>query len=64
MCSTWADVQAEVTRVVEEFDQTTSGPTKWPRLTAFLQQQYGNIVREFVRRCEDDCRKQAGGGWR
>jgi hypothetical protein len=62
LCDRWADVQAEVTQLVKEYDHTTSGSTKWPRLATFLQQQYGSIVREFVRRCEDDCKKQVGTG--
>lgn len=54
----WAEVQGEVSRVVYAYDAATSGPTKWPRLTAFLQQQYGHIVRDFVQRCEADAEKK------
>lgn len=50
--SSWADVQAEVSRAIAAYDTSTTGPTKWPRLTMFLQQQYGHMVAEFVQKCE------------
>lgn len=52
------DVQAEVARTIAEYDERTSGPTKWPRLTAFLQQQYGHMVADFVQRCEAEADKK------
>ena len=52
------DVQAEVSRTIAEYDACTSGPTKWPRLTAFLQQQYGHMVADFVQRCETEADKK------
>lgn len=58
--SRWVDVQAEVARAVAEYDAQTSGPTKWPRLTAFLQQQYGHMVADFVQRCEAEADKKVG----
>lgn len=57
----WVDVQAEVARTVAAYDAATSGPTKWPRLTAFLQQQYGHMVADFVQRCEAEADKKVGG---
>lgn len=56
--SRWVDVQGEVSRAVAEYDAETSGPTKWPRLTAFLQQQYGHMVADFVQRCEAEADKK------
>jgi hypothetical protein len=61
--SRWVDVQGEVSRAVAEYDAETSGPTKWPRLTAFLQQQYGHMVADFVQRCEAEADKKVGGCW-
>jgi hypothetical protein len=58
--SRWVDVQGEVTRTVTEYDAATHGPTKWPRLTAFLQQQYGHMVADFVQRCEAEADKRVG----
>lgn len=54
----WVDVQGEVARTVAAYDAATSGPTKWPRLTAFLQQQYGHMVADFVQRCEAEADKK------
>lgn len=67
--SRWVDVQAEVSRTVAEYDAQTSGPTKWLGLTACLQQQYGQMVADFVQRCEAEADKKVGqgalgGGWR
>lgn len=56
--SRWVDVQGEVARTISEYDEQTSGPTKWPRLTAFLQQQYGHMVADFVQRCEAEADKK------
>lgn len=56
----WVDVQGEVARTVAAYDAATSGPTKWPRLTAFLQQQYGHMVADFVQRCEAEADKKVG----
>lgn len=56
--SRWVDVQAEVARTISEYDAQTSGPTKWPRLTTFLQQQYGHMVADFVQRCEAEADKK------
>lgn len=57
----WVDVQGEVARTVSEYDALTSGPTKWSRLTAFLQQQYGHMVADFVQRCEAEADKKVCG---
>ena len=56
--SSWADVQAEVSRAIAAYDSTTSGPTKWPRLTVFLQQQYGHMVAEFMQKIEASAEKR------
>lgn len=64
--SRWVDVQAEVSRTVAEYDAQTSGPTKWLGLTACLQQQYGQMVADFVQRCEAEADKKVGArgtGW-
>jgi hypothetical protein len=58
--SRWVDVQAEVSRTVAEYDAQTSGPTKWLGLTACLQQQYGQMVADFVQRCEAEADKKVG----
>jgi hypothetical protein len=57
----WVDVQAEVSRAVAAYAEATSGPNKWPRLTAFLQAQYGHMVADFVQRCEAEADKKVGG---
>ena len=51
-------MQAEVARSVAEYDAATCGPTKWPRLTACLQQQYGQMVADFVQRCEAEAERK------
>jgi hypothetical protein len=56
--SRWVDVQGEVARTITEYDAQTSGPTKWPCLTTFLQQQYGHMVADFVQRCEAEADKK------
>eukprot|EP00878_Enallax_costatus_P025318 GHUV01027086.1.p1 GENE.GHUV01027086.1~~GHUV01027086.1.p1 ORF type:complete len:312 (+),score=104.13 GHUV01027086.1:958-1893(+) len=56
--SSWADVQAEVSRAIAAYDSTTTGPTKWPRLTVFLQQQYGHMVAEFMQKIEASAEKR------
>lgn len=58
MHRTWGEVQSAVAAALAAYDAATSGPTKWPRLTVFLQQQYGAIVAEFVQRCEAEADKQ------
>ncbi|WIA28438.1 hypothetical protein OEZ86_010982 [Tetradesmus obliquus] len=55
---TWAEVQGQVSTAIAAYDAATAGPTKWPRLTVFLQQQYGHMVADFVQKCEADAEKK------
>jgi hypothetical protein len=55
---TWAEVQGQVSSAIAAYDAGTAGPTKWPRLTVFLQQQYGHMVADFVQKCEADAEKK------
>jgi hypothetical protein len=57
---TWAEVQGQVSSAIAAYDAGTSGPTKWPRLTVFLQQQYGHMVADFVQKCEADAERKVG----
>jgi hypothetical protein len=57
---TWAEVQGQVSTAIAAYDAATTGPTKWPRLTVFLQQQYGHMVADFVQKCEADAEKKVG----
>jgi hypothetical protein len=57
---TWAEVQGQVSSAIAAYDAATSGPTKWPRLTVFLQQQYGHMVADFVQKCEADAERKVG----
>jgi hypothetical protein len=49
-----------VSSAIAAYDAATSGPTKWPRLTVFLQQQYGHMVADFVQKCEADAERKVG----
>lgn len=41
---------AEFDQVVAQYTATAAGPTKWPRLVAFMQQQYGHATTEWQAR--------------
>jgi hypothetical protein len=43
-------VLGEFDSAIKHYSQQAAGPTKWPRLVAFLQQQYGHASTEWMAR--------------
>ncbi|GBF94612.1 hypothetical protein Rsub_06727 [Raphidocelis subcapitata] len=46
----WQEVLGEFDAAVKHYGQQAAGPTKWPRLVAFLQQQYAHASTEWMAR--------------
>ena len=54
----WADVLGEFDAVVEAYKQRAAGPTKWPRLVTFLQQQFAHASNEWAAREADKAERR------
>jgi hypothetical protein len=46
--SSFAEIQQDIDAFVADYKARAAGPTKWPRLAAFLTEQYKHVTEELL----------------